>query len=121
MTIMTEADRNELIDAYFDALDNEDLSIVEPVLDESFVYESTAGVLEGFAGLQRYANELRTTSDSTHTVNLRIHSDDATATEGIVTGLDPDGNPKEGNFCDVFEFTEADDAITRIAVYVKNA
>lgn len=118
---MTHADRDDLIDAYFSALDEEDLSIVEPYLDDSFVYESSAGVLEGFEGLQRYLGELRTSSNSTHETTQRVHGDAMSVAEGVVSAEGSDGEPFEAKFCDVFEFDPADAAITRIAVYLNTA
>lgn len=115
---MSEADRNELIDAYFDSMDEEDLEIVRPALADGFVYESLSGDLEGFEGLETYMDELRGLSDTTHEVTLRIHGDAASATEGIVTG-DSDDGPVEARFCNVFEFTD-DDGITRIRVHLND-
>lgn len=117
---MSETDRNELIDAYFNAMDAEDLEIVRPALADDFVYESSAGNLEGYAGLKTYMEELRGFSDTTHDVTLRIHDETASVAEGTVTGETEDG-PVEVDFCDVFEFDAADEGITRIGVYLNDA
>lgn len=117
---MSEADRNELIDAYFDAMDADDLEIVRPALADGFVYESLDGDLEGFAGLETYMNELRGLSETTHEVTLRVHGEDVSVAEGTVTGHSEDG-PVEAEFCNVFDFTEGDEALTRIGVYLNDA
>lgn len=117
---MSESARDELIDAYFDAMDADDLEIVRPALAEGFVYESLSGDLEGFEGLETYMNELRGLSETTHEVTLRIHGDDASATEGVVTG-GSEGGPVKAGFCNVFEFTDDDEAITRIRVHLNDA
>lgn len=117
---MSESDRDELIDAYFDAMDADDLEIVRPALADGFVYESLSGDLDGFEGLETYMNELRGLSETTHEVTLRIHGDDASATEGIVTG-DSDDGPVEARFCNVFEFDDADEGLTRIRVHLNDA
>jgi ketosteroid isomerase-like protein len=116
---MSESDRNELIDAYFDALDADDPEIVRPALAEDFVYESPSGELEGFSGLKTYMEELRGLSNTTHEITLRIHDEHASATEGTVTG-DGDGGNVTADFCDVFEFDESEDGITRISVYLND-
>lgn len=117
---MSEADRNALIDAYFDALDAEDLDIVRPALADGFVYESLAGDLEGVAGLETYMEELRGLSNTTHEVTLRVHDEAASVAEGTVIGDSEDGTV-EAEFCNVFEFDAATEGITRIGVYLNDA
>ncbi len=116
---MSESDRNELIDAYFDAMDAEDLETVRPALAEGFVYESLSGDLEGLAGLETYMNELRGLSETTHEVTLRLHDQTASVAEGTVTGESEDG-PVTADFCNVFEFDADDTGITRIGVYLND-
>jgi|GEM_PF-349536 len=117
---MSDADRNELIDAYFDAMDAEDLELVRPALADDVVFESLSGPLEGFSGFETYMNELRGLSDTEHELTNRVHGDDATAVEGTVTGESDDG-PVEADFCDVFDFDADDEEITRIAVYLNDS
>lgn len=117
---MSETDRNGLIDAYFNAMDAEDLEIVRPALADDFVYESSAGDLEGYTGLKTYMGELRGLSNTSHDITLRIHDETASVAEGTVTGESEDG-PVEVDFCDVFEFDAGDDRITRIGVYLNDA
>lgn len=117
---MSVHDRNELIDAYFDTMDEEDLDIIRPVLADDFVYESLNGDLEGFEGIRRYMEELRGLSNTTHETTLRVHGETATAAEGWVSGDSRDG-PVEAEFCNVFEFDDDDEHITRIAVYLNDA
>lgn len=118
---MSVNDRDDLIDAYFAALDESDPSIVRDALDDSFVYESLSGDLKGFDGLSEYITDLRSITESDHHIDQRYHADDATTVEGVVTGTDPDGHPAESAFCDVFEFTDDEAAITRIGVYVNDS
>lgn len=118
---MSTADRNELIDAYFNAMDADNLDLVLPVLADDFLYQSLSGDLEGASGLRHYAEEVRSLSNSTHDVTLRIHGDGASVAEGIVSGETPDGDRTEANFCNVFEFDESDSEITRLAVYLNDA
>lgn len=117
---MATADRNALIDAYFEAMDAADLDIVRPALADGFVYQSLAGDLEGFAGLETYMEELRGLSNTTHEVTIRVHGEAASVAEGTVTGEGEDGSV-QADFCDVFEFDPEDEAITRIGVYLNDA
>jgi len=117
---MSETDRNDLIDAYFDAMDAGDLELVRPALADDFVYESLAGDLEGFAGLETYMEELRGLANTTHEVTLRLHDGAASVAEGTVTGESGDG-PAQAEFCNVFEFDADEERITRIGVYLNDA
>jgi ketosteroid isomerase-like protein len=117
---MSEENRDALIDAYFEAMDAEDLEVVRPALADDFVYESLGGDLEGFAGLETYLTELRGLSNTTHEVTLRVHDEDASVAEGTVTGEGEDGLT-EADFCNVFEFDATDEGITRIGVYLNDA
>ena len=101
-------------------MDADDLDIVRPALADDFVYESLAGDLEGFAGLETYMEDLRSLSNTTHDITLRIHDEAASVAEGIVTGESKDG-PVEAAFCNVFEFDTAHERITRIGVYLNDA
>jgi ketosteroid isomerase-like protein len=118
---MSTDDRNELIEAYFASLDDEEPEIARSALADGFVYESPLGRLEGFDGLVEYITERRSTSDSTHELTRRIHDADVSVVEGTVTGLDAGGDPTEADFCDVFEFDDDETAITRIAVYLNDS
>ncbi|MFB6192594.1 MAG: nuclear transport factor 2 family protein [Haloarculaceae archaeon] len=97
---MSESDRDALIDAYFEAMDAEDVGRVRPVLADGFVYESLSGDLDGAEGLATYIAELKSLSDTTHEITSRIHGADASVAEGVVTGEGADG-PVEAGFCDV--------------------
>lgn len=117
---MSEEDRNALIDAYFDAMDTDDLETVRPALTDDFVYESLSGDLEGFAGLETYMQELRGLSNTNHEIALIVHGEAASVVEGTVTGDSEDGSV-EADFCDVFEFDADEEGITRISVYLNDA
>lgn len=116
---MSETDRNDAIDAYFDAMDTEDLEVVRPVLADDFVYESLSGALDGFEGLQTYMEELRGLSNTDHEVTQRVHGETASVAEGTVTGDGEDGRV-EAEFCNVFEFDD-EARVARIAVYLNDA
>lgn len=116
---MDEDVRNRLIDAYFAALDAEDVEPVRPVLADDFRYESLAGVYRGPAGLRRYIDD-RGFADTTHETTLRVHGESASFVEGTVTGT-RHGEPATVAFSDVFAFDDAEEQLTRIAVYVNDS
>ena len=117
---MSVENRDAVIDDYFEAIDRADPGIVEPSLDEAFRYESPAGDLEGAGGLRRYVEELRSMSNSTHEVTLRVHDGDVAVAEGVVTGEGAEGEPVSRRFVDVFEFDGDSGALARVGVYVKD-
>ncbi len=108
---MSDSERDDLIDAYFDAMDEANPDLVRPALAGGFVYESLSGDFEGASGLETYLEEVRGLSNTTHEVSLRTHGEGASVVEGIVTGDSDDGRVEAG-FCDVFEFDDADGRIT---------
>ena len=109
-----------MIDDYFEAIDRADPGIVEASLDEEFRYESPGGDLEGREGLRRYVEEIRSMSNSTHEITLRVHDGDVAAVEGVVSGVAADGDRIRRRFVDVFEFDEESGKLARIAVYLKD-
>lgn len=117
---MSKENRNALIDAYFDAMDTDDLEIVRPVVTDGFIYESLSGDLSGFSGLKTYMEELRGLSNTDHEITTVIHGETASVVEGTVTGENED-DPVELDFCNVFEFNADNEGITRISVYLNDS
>ena len=118
---MSVEDRNEVIDAYFEALDQANPGIVRGTLADDFVYQSPGGEFEGGEGIRQYIEEVRTMSNSTHEISLRLHDEQASVAEGRVTGDTADGEPVQVRFADVFEFDEDDAKLTRCAVHLNDA
>ena len=109
--------RDELIDAYFAALDEDDYSLVEPHLAPDVTYKSVGlEALSGPEGVKRYFEELRPFAGTVHDVENRMHSENGSAAEGRVTG-EHEGTSLDTGFCDVFEFDDDEEHLTRIVVY----
>ena len=109
--------RDDLIDAYFTALDEGAFSLVEPHLAPDVTYESVGiDTLHGPEGVRRYFEELRPFGGTVHDVERRLHAEAASAAEGRVTG-EHEGESLDTGFCDVFEFDDAEEHLTRITVY----
>lgn len=115
---MSHAAREDLIDSYFTALDEEDPSLVQSSLADSFVYESLSRDFEGYEGFRTYMTEFRSFSNTDHRITRHIHGETATAAEGTVVGSGRNGERVESRFSDMFEFDSDDQNITRLTVYV---
>lgn len=115
---MNKNKKADLIDRYFQALDEDDFTRVEPVLADEVRFKSSADELSDADRLRAYMEEGRMISNSTHEINRRIHDDDVSVVEGMVRGETADG-PVQGAFCDVFEFDQHAGTITSITVYTR--
>lgn len=108
--------RDELIDVYFAALDAEDFEQLEPHLATEFRYVHPDTIANGVDEMQAFFDE-RPRQDTAHEIHRRLHAEDGSVVEGRITGQLADGTPREGHFCDVFDFDATDDHLTRVAVY----
>lgn len=117
---MSDSTREELIASYFAALDNEDPSLLKDSIGEMLVYESLSEQFHGLDGFQRYMSEYRSFSGTDHDITMHIHGETASVAEGVVVGYDEDGGQIEASFCDVFEFDDSEEALTRITVYLND-
>lgn len=115
---MVRERRNQLIDAYFAAMDNDDFGLVEPAISESIQFESAKSSVSSLEEFREYTEKNRMISDSVHQVKRRIHAETASVCEGNVRAQSPDA-PIEGAFCDVFEFDDDVEHITSISVYTR--
>jgi ketosteroid isomerase-like protein len=113
---MSFDDHDHLIDAYFSALDAEDFEQLEPHLATDFRYIHPDTTANDVDGMRRFFDE-RAPQDTTHEPHRRLHAEDGSIVEGRITGELADGTPREGHFCDVFDFDETAGHLTRVAVY----
>jgi ketosteroid isomerase-like protein len=117
---MSQSIREDLIEAYFAALDDEDPDHLEGSLGETFVYESLSEEFEGLGGFRTYMNDYRSFSGTDHDITTFVHGETASVAEGRVVGYDEGGERIEASFCDVFEFTDEEETLTRITVYLND-
>lgn len=113
---MNADQRDELIDAYFGALDAEDFEQLEPHLAADFRYIHPETIATGVGEMRAFFEE-RTRQNTVHEIHRRLHAEEGSVVEGRITGELADGTPREGQFCDVFDFDDADAHLTRVAVY----
>lgn len=113
---MSYDQRDDLIDAYFAALDAEDFDRLESHLATDFRYVHPDTTASGVDGMRAFFDE-RARQDTTHEIHRRLHAEDGSAVEGRLTGELADGTPREGHFCDVFDFDDDAAHLTRVAVY----
>lgn len=115
---MNTTERERLVDAYFDALDEPDYAAFGEIFAPDCVYRYPAvGPIAGVDDVIRFCTDEKPTSNTDHTVERYLHTPAATVVEGTSTGV-VDGDPVESHFCDVVEFT-ADDRIATLAVYAR--
>jgi hypothetical protein len=109
--------RNRLIDTYYDAVDSRDVERFADVFASAAThFRPGQGTLDGLDEIQRYFREDWRSSETSHTVEKRIHDPEVTVTRMAVSGV-YEGEPFDGRFLAEFEFTPADDAITAYRLY----
>lgn len=108
--------RDELIAAYFQALDAESFDRLEDHLAVGFTYDHPDTTAETIKGMRTFF-EQRAPQDTSHEIHRTLHAAKASVVEGRITGELVDGTPREGYFCDVFDFDDGEDHLTRVAVY----
>jgi len=117
--------RNQLIDNYFNGLDQTEYPILRSSFTDSIHYRYThEEEYRGIDEVMDYFENKRRTANTTHHLGRRIHGEEASTCEGTVEGeLVHDGHVRgtQGNFrgayCNVFEFDEGDSAIATITIY----
>lgn len=115
---MDEATRNELMDGYFDGMDEGDRDVLGDALASDVVYHHPVRTVTGRGEAVELIVDERPPQDSVHEVNRRIHSADASVAAGRKVGT-VEGEPVDLPFCDVFEFDAEESAIASIGVYVR--
>lgn len=111
--------RDDLIDAYFNALDTNSFDDLRSVVEEDVIFRPPDGsYIEGASEMIQHFEENRDLDESDHTISTRVDGDDTTICEGSVTGRIGD-QEIEAEYCDVFEF--GDDKISRISVFVRDS
>lgn len=108
--------RDDLIATYFAALDAESFDLLEDDLAVGFTYIHPDTTAKSIEGMQTFF-EQRAPQDTSHEIHRTLHAVEGSVVEGQITGELADGTPREGYFCDVFDFDEGDDNLTRVAVY----
>jgi ketosteroid isomerase-like protein len=115
---MDESTRTELMDAYFEGMDESDHAVLAGALASDVIYHHPVRTVTGRRAAVELIIDERPPQDSVHDVSRRIHGADASIAEGKKVGT-VEGEPVELPFCDVFEFDGDESAITSIAVYVR--
>ncbi|MFC6954748.1 nuclear transport factor 2 family protein [Halorubellus litoreus] len=116
---MEHAERERVIDTYFDAMDTTDTSEVRDLLAAEFTYVAGDGTtFVGEDAIDRYIEEVRSLADTHHEIEHLAHGDSASFAEGTVSGTGPGGDKIAVGFCDVFEFDEEDGTLAALTVYI---
>lgn len=112
--------RNELIDRYYGAVDEEDYDRMLTAFTDAIEYRYPGeDEMHGSDEVREFFEERRQTSETTHDVFRRLHDEEATVCEGRITGELRGEGPFEGSYVGVFEFDEAAGAISHVSVYTQ--
>ncbi|USZ73592.1 nuclear transport factor 2 family protein [Natronosalvus halobius] len=117
---MDHGKRNELIDEYFRAMDEETFADFADVFadDVEYRYPSEQD-MHGVSAVREFFEEHREHSNSTHKILRRVADESVTVCEGTVTADRPDGGTLEAAFVDVFEFDDEVEQIDHVGVYTR--
>ena len=111
--------RDELIEAYFNALDTNSFEDLRSVVEEEVTFRPPDGShVIGVSEMIQYFENNRDLDESNHRILTRVDDEATTVCEGDVTGRIGD-EEVEAEYCDVFEFGE--EKISRISVYVRDS
>jgi len=112
---MTTSERNALIDSYFEALDSGDHSLLRDAFAPDVVYTHPSGEMIGLDAVLEFFETERHISATTHDLVNRVHGDDHSVCEGVVTGHIQGHGDFDGPFCDVFAFR--DGTVSELRLY----
>ena len=111
--------RNELIDQYYEAVDDAAYDRMVSVFAEDITYLYPGEEpMHGHDEVKEFFEERRPTSETTHDVFHRIHNDEATACEGTITGK-MKGDRIEGAYVGIFKFDDETERISYVGVYTR--
>lgn len=114
---MSESERNEVIDRFFDALDADEFDRLRDVFTEDATFAAGDDPLSGIEEIITHYEENRTASNTDHRITRRVHDGDTACVEGSVTGDLPGEEDLEGDYLDVMEFDPDSDRISYIKGY----
>ncbi|MFB6310775.1 MAG: nuclear transport factor 2 family protein [Salinirussus sp.] len=115
---MDEQARIELMQGYFEGMDEADADRLRSVFAEDAVYDHLERTARGIDDIVTLLIDERTPQDTVHEVNRWVHDAEVSIAEGVKTGT-VEGEPTELPFCDVFEFDADDSAIVHLGVYAR--
>lgn len=109
---------DRLMDAYFNALDEEDFQQLKSAFTDDIVYRYPGeGEIQPIDDVLDFFKHGKQTTNTTHDVFRRLYNDDVAIAEGHITGEIIDGGSFEGYFCNVFEFNIEAEQVSKISVY----
>lgn len=115
---MDSDSREQLTEAYFRAMDEEQFETFEDVLTSDVSYRTDGMELEGSDEV-REVFESGQFSNATHEVRRRVHGEDVSICFGNYSADVSGSGHVEGAFADAFEFDEETEKIERITIYTR--
>lgn len=114
---MDRSRREEAIEQYVKALDEDDSEKFEEILTEDFTYRYGDGrIFEGRDEALEYFVEERS-MDTVHNFQTIHHLEACSIGLGVAEVKGPDGY--EAEMCDVFVFDEADQKLREVMIYTR--
>lgn len=115
---MDEEKRNRLIDDYYTGIDTADRELLRGAFAADILHEHPVRTMEGLEEFLTFKVDEQPPQDAEHELGRRIHVPAASVVQGRKVGTVA-GDPVDIQFCDVFEFSADDSAITTLSVYVR--
>lgn len=115
---MNESKRDRLIDSYLDGMDHEDRDSLRDAFAPDIVHEHPVRNVEGIEDFLSFKVDEQPPQESEHKVSRRIHVPEASVVQGRKVGT-VERESVDVQFCDVYEFTADESAITKLSVYVR--
>lgn len=116
---MDSETRDECIDSYYRALDEESYDHLPDLFTENIFVEYSIGDFEGIDEILEYYTDMRRLSNTNHRIQQRIHSEEVTICLGEADGV-ADSGPMTKYFADVFGFDEERERIESVSVYLRH-
>lgn len=114
---MDEKKRDELIDNYYRAVDNENYAIFDHTFSEDASHiRPGQGSLNGRDDIRRFFKEERQSTGTTHDVKTRFHGEEASYCKVNVSG-EIAGSMFNGDIISEFEFDPKSERISKYRVY----
>ena len=109
--------REQLLEAYLDALDSDDPDRLAGIISEDFTYNYLDRTFQGKAETLHFLREERDV-DSEHEFETIIHGLEHSVGIGHSSGVGPEG-AFESDMCDVFTFDESESKLTSVTIYTR--
>lgn len=110
--------REALMEQYLQALDTDDVGLLEAIVAPDFTFHYTDRVLRGREETLAFFEHERDL-DTDHAFTRVLHDEACSVGVGEVEGVGPDG-PFTGEMCDVFVFDEDELTLESVKIFARD-